>query len=106
LALIIAVAAIAPVVRADEPRSGASAKEIQRWIDQLGSEHFRDRQQATHRLAQLGKSALPSLKQARKSPDAEVRRRAQRLVEQIEPAAVRTLAPPRKPLNRPAKSYL
>ena len=80
--------------------------EMKRLIDQLGSERFKDREQATHELSKLGKSALPSLKEATNSLDAEVRRRAQQLVEQIEAPAVR--ARDRCPEQRlpAAKSYL
>jgi uncharacterized protein (TIGR03067 family) len=60
-----------------------SEKEMKRLIDQLGSNQFTDREQATEKLFKLGKSALPSLKEAAKSPDAEIRRRAQQLVERI-----------------------
>jgi hypothetical protein len=68
-----------------------SEMEMKRLIDQLGSERFKDREQATHELSKLGKSALPSLKEATNSLDAEVRRRAQQLVEQIEPPPVRSM---------------
>jgi uncharacterized protein (TIGR03067 family) len=60
-----------------------SEKEMKRLIDQLGSERFQDRDQATKELSKLGKSALPSLKEAAKSADAEVRHRAQKLIEGI-----------------------
>jgi hypothetical protein len=80
--------AIAAAGRADEPRNGASENEIKRLIDQLGSDRFTEREQATDQLSKLGKSALQSLKEATKSPDLEVRHRAQRLVQQIEPPSV------------------
>ncbi len=60
-----------------------SEEEIKRWIDQLGSEQFQDREQATQKLLKFGKSALPSLKEAVKSRDAEVRHRAQQLIDRI-----------------------
>jgi HEAT repeat protein len=70
-----------------------SAKGLKRLIDQLGSERSRDRQRATQELSKLGKSALRSLREAANSPDAEVRRRAQQLVEQLEPPPVRSMDP-------------
>jgi hypothetical protein len=85
---------------------GKSEDENKRLIDQLGSKRFKDRQHATHELSQLGKSALPSLKEATKSPDAEVRRRAQQLVERIEPPPVKLTDPGAKQLIPPGKSYL
>ena len=84
LAVGIAIAAFAAPIRADEPASLAPEKAVQRWIDQLGSERFKDREQASRELSKFGKSALPSLKVATQSSDAEVRRRAQQLVEHIE----------------------
>ena len=60
-----------------------SEEHIKRLINQLGSERFADRERATQELLKLGKSALPSLKEATKSSDAEVRHRAQQLIERI-----------------------
>jgi hypothetical protein len=54
MAVILAVAAIAPASQADEPKGGAPEKDIQRLVDQLGSERFEDREQATLQLSQLG----------------------------------------------------
>jgi hypothetical protein len=99
LAVAIVTAAIAPAIRADDPKSGTSEQNIKRWIDQLGSDRYKVREQASLQLAKLGKSAMPNLKQAMQSPDAEVRRRAQQLVEQIDP-------PPVPPLIPPVKIYL
>jgi HEAT repeat protein len=106
LAVIIAIAAVAPAIQADEPMNGASQKVVERLIDQLGSERFEDREQATHQLSKLGRAALPSLKEATKSPDAEVRRRAQRLVEQLEPPPARSADPGREQVAPAGKSYL
>src|SRR2546425_80208 len=75
------------------PAPAKSEKEMKRWIDQLGSHQFVDRERATYELAKLGKCALPSLKEASKSPDAEVRRRARQLVEQMDPPPVRPIDP-------------
>jgi len=83
-----------------------SEKEIKPLIDRLGSERFMDREQAAHELAKLGRSALPGLKEATKSPDAEVRRRAQQLVEQIEPPSARSIDPQRQRLVPAVKNYL
>jgi hypothetical protein len=50
----------------------------------LGSEEFADREAAERELDSTGAPALPALKQAAQSDDAEVRRRAEALVQQIE----------------------
>jgi hypothetical protein len=106
LAVIVATAVIPMAVRADEPGSEACDKETRRLVEQLASERFVDREEATQQLAKLGKAALPNLREASKSPDAEVRRRAQQLVEQIEPPP----APPTRPRQEQplpnVKSYL
>jgi hypothetical protein len=104
LAVILALAVIPTAIRADEPGSEARDKETRRLVEQLASERFGDREEATQQLAKLGKSALPRLKEASKSPDAEVRRRAQQLVQQIEPPP----APPSRPRQviPDVKSYL
>jgi hypothetical protein len=91
---------------AEKAAPAKSDKEMKRWIDQLGSARFKDREQATHELSKLGKSALPSLKEATNSPDAEVRRRAQQLVEQMEPPPVRSMNPPPEQRIRAGKIYL
>jgi hypothetical protein len=79
-----------------DPAKAAPAKseqEIQQWIARLGSNRYREREQATQELAQLGTSALAALKQAGNSADAEVRRRSRQLLERIEPAPVRYVVP-------------
>jgi gas vesicle protein len=60
-----------------------SEEQMQRLIGRLGSERFTDREHATEELSKLGKSTLSSLKEAVKSPEAEVRRRAQQLIERM-----------------------
>ena len=85
LIVLVAAVAVATPIRAGEPEIAPPEKIVQRWIDQLGSERFRDREQATRELSKLGKSALPALKAASQSRDAEVRGRAQKLIDRIEP---------------------
>ena len=94
-AAVLALAAVAPAGRADDEKA------TRRLIDQLGSPRYRDREQAGRQLAALGTPALPGLREATRSPDAEVCRRAQQLVERIEEPAVRWVGlPPDRP--RPA----
>lgn len=59
-------------------------KTIAGLIDKLGSGDFEDREQAEQELDKLGLKAIDALKQAAKSEDAEVRRRAEDLVAKIE----------------------
>jgi hypothetical protein len=61
------------------------AEQIDRLIEQLGSERYAERQAATTTLKHVGEPALDALRRAsRNSNDAEIRRRAKRLVENIE----------------------
>jgi tetratricopeptide (TPR) repeat protein len=94
----------APVERAAEPASspkkgGNSQPQKERPIDtalidrlirQLGSEKFDEREAALKRLKQIGAPALGALREAaRKSSDAEVRRRAEQLIQHAEQLAER-----------------
>jgi hypothetical protein len=79
--------------KVSEKAAPAESEEIKRLIDQLGSEQFKEREQATQTLSKLGKSALRSLKEAAKSRDPEVRRRARQLVERMEAPPVRSIGP-------------
>jgi hypothetical protein len=54
-------------------------------IKQLGSNDYYEREAASKALRALGKPALPALRVACDSKDAEVRKRARRLVEDLAP---------------------
>jgi WD40 repeat protein len=75
LLLILAVAAEPPPKAAD----------IDRLIKQLGSEDFNAREAASKALRAIGEPALPALRKAGESNDAEVRRRARDLADAIDP---------------------
>jgi uncharacterized protein (TIGR03067 family) len=64
---------------ADIPQSGPA--EIQRLIQQLGSESFQDRETASRNLAAIGEPARFALRKAMHDIDPEVRRRAVELVD-------------------------
>lgn len=63
-----------------------SAVEAERFIKQLGSDDYYEREAASKTLRALGVSALPALRTACADKDAEVRKRALRLVEDLAPA--------------------
>src|SRR5262249_47705721 len=63
---------------------GAAASEVGGLVRQLGDESFAKRDAAEKRLFELGEDALAELKKAADHPDAEVARRAQRLVRAID----------------------
>lgn len=72
------------------------------WIEQLGDEDFRKRDQAVQLLQAQGAAALPALRKAINHPDLEIRRRALELIPTLEMLAV--LAPRRityKAVNKP-----
>lgn len=66
-------------------------------IEQLGSSNFGEREKASKELEAIGLPALEALRQAAKSDDAEVRKRAEALLPRIEMQAesIRVLAPKR-----------
>ena len=69
------------------PANNANAPtddEIRRLIVQLGSDDFDQREAAAKRLQRIGKPALPHLKAALQSPDAEISSRARLLISRIE----------------------
>jgi hypothetical protein len=74
-----------------------SKEKIDKLIEQLGSESFAEREQASSALAVIGVPALEALRQAAKSEDAEIRKRAEELLPKIEMQAesMRVLAPKR-----------
>lgn len=53
-----------------------SPKQIARWIEQLGDDSYRVREEATAALGRAGLAAAEALKAALRHPDLEVRRRA------------------------------
>jgi hypothetical protein len=80
---------------------GAAAR-IDFLINQLGSEQYAEREAAGRELAKYGAQALPALRQAARSSDAEVRRRVKELLQ-----AIRTKAEPpvRGPDGKPLPLY-
>ncbi len=70
---------------ADEPRPGGaapavSAADIEKWIEQLGSPQFVQREAATRSLAEAGRQALVPLRGAIEQGDLEVASRAVEIV--------------------------
>jgi hypothetical protein len=61
--------------------------EVARLIRNLGADDFPTREEASTKLGLLGEAALPHLKKALESDDAEVRRRARELIARAEGAA-------------------
>ena len=62
-----------------------SAVEAERLIRQLGANDYHEREAATKALQRMGKSALPALRVACADKDAEVKKRAKRLVDLVAP---------------------
>lgn len=83
LIMAILVAATLPDVAAALPP--LSVIEIDRLVRQLGSNGYYEREAATKALQARGKPALPALRVACADKDAEVRKRARRLIDTIAP---------------------
>jgi hypothetical protein len=82
------LAAAAPLAQEPAPAAPSPQSEVpaavEKWIQQLGSDRYRERLEAENELRQLGAAARPALEAAAKSPaDSEVQWRAKRLLRQI-----------------------
>src|SRR5947208_16557071 len=82
LLLVTSLLWLTPPARA--AAADTAPDEIRKLIDQLGNDDFKTRDAAALRLKAIGKPALPALKEALSSPDAEVVSRAQNLIKRIE----------------------
>lgn len=91
LAVLIVAGMALPSPAAEAP----SKEKIARLIEQMGSGIFTERENATQQLAGIGVPALEALRKAVKSGDAEIRKRAEEIIPQIEVQAEnsRILAP-------------
>jgi WD40 repeat protein len=69
---------------AQEKQDGTDEKAIRALIAQLGEDTYQKREDADKRLLEVGRPALPLLRKAAKeNPDAEVRERAEKLLQAI-----------------------
>ncbi len=83
LALLLVLAASGVPGALAERKSGEPAESIEKLIEQLGDDNPKVREAATSKLKQRDE-ALPALKKALNSPDAEVRERAKVIITEIE----------------------
>jgi HEAT repeat protein len=72
-----------PAGAAEPERPTASREEIRKLVDQLDAEEYAVREAATKRLMTLGETVVPAMQEALKSPSAEVRRRAQQVLDEV-----------------------
>src|SRR6185503_5185640 len=66
------------------PATAPAPQDVDALIAQLGHDDFKIREEASTRLARIGKPAVASLKQALSSSDPEVQSRAEMLIKRIE----------------------
>ena len=71
-------------VWADSPQQANDPQTIADLVMKLSAPSFRERRQAEADCRDTGPAAIPALMKALQSPDPELRRRAQQLIEQIE----------------------
>src|SRR5262249_12542871 len=92
---------VSPVALPSPAAEGPDSQRIAGLIARLGSGTFREREEAPRALEAVGAPALPALRQAARSSDPEVRRRAEELVRRItEPVeSAKLVAPSRIRLN-------
>jgi hypothetical protein len=67
-----------------QPAKQADPASVRRLIAQLGSSQFTEREAATKALEALGPAVLEALREAARSDDAEIRRRARPLIQKAE----------------------
>ncbi len=68
--------------------------DVSRWIKQLGSEEYREREEASENLKKSGFRAVPELQKALKDPDVEVVERARELLRSVEMSWIDLRDPP------------
>jgi hypothetical protein len=83
--LILGVLAAAAWVAAGSaaPTPRPTAEQIARWIQQLGENEFRLREEASRKLWGAGEAAEAALQEAARSDDAEVARRAREILDKF-----------------------
>jgi hypothetical protein len=82
---LLAVHTARSAASAEDKPATATAEQVQRLIDQLGSRDFSARQSATAELEKLGESVLPALREVLKSQlDLETKTRVEKLIGRIE----------------------
>ncbi len=97
LATLLAIGALSVHGTAVAGPESATDSQIQKWIDDLGADDFRTREQASEQLAALGTRAEPLLKKAAKdSSSLEVRWRAEQLLRASKKGPTTNTSPERK----------
>ncbi|GEM_PF-2726067 len=84
---MLVLSAVAPVFAGEKAEAGPDEARIQRLIEALGSERWKEREKATDALVEIGEAAVPALTQALQSEDPEVRVRARDALERIRKAS-------------------
>jgi hypothetical protein len=79
----VAAAAELSKVEAPESKPAAAADEVARLVQQLDSPRFREREEASGRLAEIGKAAIPALAKAAEAESVEASTRAFDLLQKL-----------------------
>jgi hypothetical protein len=82
LSLVVLITPLA-IHADDKPKPAIDPKVLRQLVNQLGSDDFETRENASKRLLELDETALPALKDGAKSTDAEVRQKAEELAATI-----------------------
>src|SRR2546428_10894340 len=80
----VAVGLLALVAATPSGTTTAASASIARWVSELGSKKFQDRERAARELDAAGPAALAALQAAEHDADPEVRRRAESIAARIE----------------------
>ncbi len=74
----------APATRPATPATQPVSDEVRQLIGQLGNDDFHVREEAENKLAKMGRSAAPGLKEALKSEDPEIKSKAEAVLARID----------------------
>lgn len=90
--LVLAVGVSVPALRGADPEPKPTKppvdeklkEKVKDLVAQLGHDDFAVREEATKKLTEIGRSAVPAVRVAARGSDAEVRMRARRILDKIE----------------------
>lgn len=90
----ISTARITRITRAAPVPPPDILNKVEKLIARLGADSYKDREAATKELIKMGKAVALVLKRHANSPDAEVRRRIEEILRQIDPKKATPVPPP------------
>lgn len=88
---------VVSVVRPDPLPPEDIRKQVETLVARLGAESYKDRQEASEKLSQLGKGIVPLLQKLAENPDVEIRHRIQEVLDKLGATAPPDMGDPNNP---------